>query len=39
MLYLDAVDDGRRILSLGGNTDTTGLLIESLTSALFREFP
>ena len=32
MLYLDAVDDGRRILSLGGNTDTTGLLIESLNS-------
>ena len=32
MLYLDAVDDGRRILSLGGNTSTTGLLIESLNS-------
>ena len=32
MLYLDAVDDGRRILSLGGNDSTNGLLIESLNS-------
>jgi hypothetical protein len=32
MLYLDAVDNERRILSLGGNTSATGLLIESLNS-------
>lgn len=32
MLYLDVVDDGRRILSLGGNDSTNGLLIESLNS-------
>ena len=32
MLYLDALDDSKRILSLGGNTSTTGLLIETLNS-------
>ena len=32
MLYLDALDDSKRVLSLGGNTSTTGLLIETLNS-------
>ena len=32
MIYLDAVDDERRIVSLGGNTSTTGLIIESVNT-------